>query len=50
MNSGDKVDGIEIRDNEVAKEKIYQKIFKSKKLIRSSEFLTLRARLAFIKL
>ena len=51
---GGEVDGVEIKDNEVKKK--VQKMFKSKNLskskktIRSSDFLTLGAKLAFTKL
>ena len=43
-----KVDGNEVGDNKIAKEKNNQKTFKSKKMVRSLDFFTFGARLAFI--
>ena len=47
---GGKVDSGEIGDNKVAKEKNHQKMSKSKKTIRFSDFFTLKVRLRFTKL
>ena len=47
---GNKVNNNKFEENKVTKEKNYQKTFIFKKSIRSSDFLFLGARLAFIKL
>ena len=47
---GNEIDGSKFKDNKVAKKKNHQKISKSKKIVRSSDFLTFGARLVFIKL
>ena len=44
------IEGNEVGDDKVPKEKNYQKMSKSKKTIRSSDFLSLGAKLVFTKL
>ena len=47
---GGMIDISKVRNNKVAKKEDYQKMSKPKKLVRSSDFFTSRARLAFTKL
>ena len=49
LNSNE-VDDSKVGDNKVIEEKNYQKMFKSKKTIRSLDFFISKTRLTFIKL